>query len=343
MRRFIPLLALTAVACAPVTKQPQITNDQARSEADRQLEASIRRHVILQERAMNVFRPITTANVDLCGDKVRRSIGVNFIFGNSLPANQQPIYSRLYNANGSDMAVMFALKGSPGAAAGIQPGDVVESFEGMTRGEIAGVVPKKDRTIPVTLHVRRAGEVRTVTVQPELICDYPLAVTMQEIVNAFADGKKVVVTSGMMKFVESDDELALVLGHELAHNTMGHLDKKKGNEFVGVLLGATLGVLSGGLATGSIMDSSAAAGRAAFSQEFEGEADYVGVYHAARAGYRVADAAALWRRMGEANPTSIHLEGSSHPSTAKRFLAIEAAAAEVERKRAGGEPLAPDL
>ena len=42
---------------------------------------------------------------------------------------------------------------------------------------------------------------------------------------AFADGTKVFLTRGMMRFAQSDEELALVVAHETAHNIMGHIDK----------------------------------------------------------------------------------------------------------------------
>ena len=86
----------------------------------------------------------------------------------------------------------------------------------------------------------------------------------------------------------------------------------------------------------------AEAGAAAFSQEFESEADYVGVYHAARAGFDVSNAATMWRRMGTKNPRSISLLGTTHPSTAKRYLAIEKAVQEIELKRQAGLPLVPE-
>jgi predicted Zn-dependent protease len=50
-------------------------------------------------------------------------------------------------------------------------------------------------------------------------------------VNAFADGEKVVITKGMMRFVENDRELSLVIAHEMAHNAMGHTDNKLGLPF----------------------------------------------------------------------------------------------------------------
>ena len=45
---------------------------------------------------------------------------------------------------------------------------------------------------------------------------------------------------------------------------------------------------------------------------------------------------------GTANPRSISLIGTTHPSTAKRYLAIEKAVEEIQRKRVNGELLIPE-
>ena len=59
------------------------------------------------------------------------------------------------------------------------------------------------------------------------MCSYPVRLVNDQIINAFADGKNIIVTAGLMRFVESDDELALIVGHELAHNTMEHIQKNE--------------------------------------------------------------------------------------------------------------------
>lgn len=66
------------------------------------------------------------------------------------------------------------------------------------------------------------------------------------------------------------------------------------------------------------------------------------MYHAGRAGYDVRKAASFLRRLGALRPAAIRLAGSAHPSTAKRFLAVERVVAEFERKRKSGLPLLPD-
>lgn len=340
MLRIVALAALlAATGCAPVTKQPQITDAQAQKEAELQAELSVKRLVAMTERANAIYHPIRTANAELCGEMARYNIGVATQMLQLTPRALKDTYTRLYGVNEQHPAVIAVVKGSHADRAGIRPGDVLWGVYGkeLNPSKLAAAI---DGPGPWKIDIRRAGQPVQVEVAAEKSCGYPVSVVGAEMVNAFADGRQIVITSGMMNFVQSDEELALVLGHELAHNTMDHIAKKRGNEFLGVLFGAVLQATTGAMGT---TEWGAQAGRAAFSQEFEGEADYVGVYYAARAGYDVKDAVMLWRRMGAAHPASIHLEGSSHPSTAKRFMAIEEAVREIEDKRTRGEPLVPDM
>ncbi|HEX7967845.1 MAG TPA: M48 family metallopeptidase [Stellaceae bacterium] len=168
-------------------------------------------------------------------------------------------------------------------------------------------------------------------------CSYPWRLAAAKGVNAKADGKSIAINADLLDFVASDDEVALVFGHELAHNTMHHLDKQRGNAILGtvagVLVSAALGVNVGG--------AFSQIGRGMYSQSFEAEADYVGVYYAALAGYDYHGAAAFMRRMGAEHPQAIS-HGSSHPPTAERYVALEKAAREIDGKIARGEPLIPN-
>lgn len=66
----------------------------------------------------------------------------------------------------------------------------------------------------------RAGRDRN-GATPEL-CGYPLQVEHLSELYASTNGQRVKITSGMLGFFESDDELAFVLAHELSHILLGH-------------------------------------------------------------------------------------------------------------------------
>jgi hypothetical protein len=84
-----------------------------------------------------------------------------------------------------------------------------------------------------------------------------------------------------------------------------------------------------------------AAGKA-YSQEFELEADYLGLYMLARAGFDIAAGPQLFRRMGTEKPGSQEKNYfSTHPSTPERAAAMTQAIVEIREKRATNIALLP--
>jgi len=154
-----------------------------------------------------------------------------------------------------------------------------------------------------------------------------------------------VVYSGLLRLTQNDAELATVLGHELAHITMGHLEKRAGNQIAGAFGGllvdvalAAVGVNSQGAFTRGFGN----VGGRAFATEFEREADYVGAYYVARAGYDAAQAEGFWRTLAQENPKQIFFAGL-HPTSPERFLLLQQTNDEIARKRRLKLALRPEL
>lgn len=178
------------------------------------------------------------------------------------------------------------------------------------------------------------------------VCAYPVAIDNKDKeVNAHTDGQKIVLSGKMLGFVNNNDELALVIGHELAHAALGHVDKTMQNAALGQIGGFAVDQLlaSAGVNTGGQL-ASLGGGLAVqrYSVSFEQEADYVGMYFMARAGFDTSNIASFWRRMGANNPSTI-TQRSSHPSSPERFVAIERTQREIAAKKAAGQPLVPNF
>ena len=136
---------------------------------------------------------------------------------------------------------------------------------------------------------------------PFAACNYEASVARSDTVNAYADDDEMFVTTGMMNFVKSDQELALVLGHELSHNFLGHLDAQFRNRILGAgagLLVDALVIATNGVNPG-LYRTGANAGAQLFSVAFEQEARPCRpLCHAARGAHDIEGVADFWRRMG---------------------------------------------
>jgi predicted Zn-dependent protease len=167
-------------------------------------------------------------------------------------------------------------------------------------------------------------------------------------INAFAmAGGKVGVFSGLFKIAKTDDELASVIAHEIAHVTAKHVHEKLSREMAVSTVGA-VGML-GGMATGvplitvdalsQVYGLTTGIGGFAFDRAKEKEADYVGLMYMARAGYdpqaavRVLEALEAESSNDPVQPALL----STHPSHPERILQLMDAMpkAHAEREKSG--------
>jgi predicted Zn-dependent protease len=145
-------------------------------------------------------------------------------------------------------------------------------------------------------------------------------------VNAFCmPGGKIAFFSGLIdKLKLTDDEIAIVAGHEIAHALREHGRERvaKGNL---LQLGANLGSAIFGLGqTGqALVGQGAQLALLRFSREDETEADTVGLDLVARAGYDPRAGVALWRKMAMLEKSAPPQWLSSHPSGGNRIAQIQ--------------------
>ncbi len=151
-------------------------------------------------------------------------------------------------------------------------------------------------------------------------------------------GGKMAVYSGLMQRLGlSDDELAAVMGHEIAHALREH-GREKAGQAAGMGVAAAIGgVLIGsyfGIDSGIGQNVLGAAGEFAFmrpnSRGMEQEADRIGVELAARAGYEPHAAISLWEKMMRVSGSGAPQWLSTHPSHDSRIADLRTYADRVQ-------------
>ena len=172
--------------------------------------------------------------------------------------------------------------------------------------------------------------------------DWKFNLVRNKEVNAFCmPGGKIVVYDGLLKLVASDDELAVVLGHEVAHAVAKHSNERMSQQLLAGVGGAALGV---GLAASGKSKSTQALAAGVFglgaqygvmlpfSRKHESEADYMGLVLLTMAGYNPDAAVPFWKKMAASGGSKPPAILSSHPSDAKRIADIEKALPEIRAK-----------
>lgn len=350
----IGLAAVLLAGCAaPRAKAPTVESTVAQNEARKQRELVIEDYLDDYRCLLSVSSRIIVSGRELCGEDVAPYFGIDVWNIDSVSKEWR---ETLQSRSGLDSALQVSLvvPGTAADAAGLREGDEIVAINALLLSESGKDAPAKfmERLTaegkygePVELTVRRDGEETRLAVMPEQACNFNVHLSQDSSKNAYADGKNIVIHKGMMEFTRSDEEIALVVSHELAHNAMKHIDAQKTNSIVGDLAGLLLDIAAayGGVNTGgdfSRMGSGMGAG--AYSVSFEQEADYVGLYFMTLAGYNIDDAGNFWRRMAVADPRAITMK-TSHPTSPERFVAIEATVQEIHQKIADNAPLKPEM
>lgn len=193
--------------------------------------------------------------------------------------------------------ILTVLGDSPAAKAGLIAGDVLLAVNGVPFPSGAEIAAEPDRDKwrkrveavegqledqlrrgPVEIRLLREGREIGLRLDSLPGCPGRVRLARSRQVNAFANGRTVVMTTAMLAFLRGDDELAVVLGHEMSHNILRHpalLDEqgvpKRG---IGRALGKN--------------------GKRVWRSE--ADADRLGIRLMATAGYDVNAAIPFWRR-----------------------------------------------
>jgi hypothetical protein len=291
------------------------------------------------QRVADVAYRIVTASEALCSD-VKPQSGLVLQTALQYSPRLRPDVEASFHID--DRAAIEAMAaGSPAARAGLRRDDILVAVNGQPLVTDAAAAPSGPDDRPATyapverataaidaglaagatrLRVQRGGEALAVVLEPTPGCAYDAQVLPGPQLNASADGRHVFISTGLVSYARSDDMLALVLGHEFAHDVLHHKRRLDEKGFARDVLGEF----------GSTPASHMVA---------EKEADYAGLYLSARAGYDISQAPDFWRRF----PAAIGDFSFSHPGNAERAAALAATRDEILAKRERGEPLVPTL
>jgi predicted Zn-dependent protease len=157
--------------------------------------------------------------------------------------------------------------------------------------------------------------------------DWELAIFESESVNAFAmPGGKIGVLSGLLRVTANQDQLATVIGHEIAHVTAEHsVNRAKQAGLTSFGINAVAIILGGGYSGATYTAQQALAAGAAFGISLpykrgqETEADVIGLEYMARAGFDPRQSVPLWQRMDAGANKKPAEFLSTHPASETRI------------------------
>jgi len=283
-------------------------------------------------RLATIAYRLTTANVALC-DQVQPQFGMPIHALTQYGAAARPGAMRVFGFE-TVVAVEAVVPGGPAARAGVQAGDSIAAINGRTqpmlpaspqddpraRDTADALLASGAAAAPVALSVLRGGRRVAFRVTPVPGCRSRFEILLGSGLDAGADGALVQI--GERFFENYDDpEIAVIVAHELAHNILRHrvrLDAAK----------VSRGMLAEFGRNGRLI------------RQTEDDADRLGIYLLANAGYDPMAAPAFWRSKGGDIDGGL-FRSRTHASSKARADALEALAKQIAEipKR----PIIPDI
>ena len=359
-------LALSACVVGPTTQAPTHSSDTIQQEERYQRQLAFKQNLSLDHRLQTLSWPILASNTEFCGEKISHALPVGLTqrknvapewkdaWADTFPDTPNPVIHGVWTEDTplqiNDEIISVSIEGADSNSEGDGDNDGAENEEEDNTLNSQRITKLARDGKPLNFTVKRDNEELQITTTPAAVCDYPVILENNDALNAYATGHSIHFFSGFMKRAPNDLAIAVIVGHELAHNTRDHVSAQQINTISGAILGGVIGVLIGDATdrsktSGGVTGAQIGATISSLhhSQGFENEADYIGLYHTARAGYDITNAADLWRWFAANTPGAIGLRaGSTHPSSVERYLNVDAAVAEIARKKSEGLPLVPD-
>lgn len=252
---------------------------------------------------------------------------------------------RLYNLSVKRGLVIVVVKEkSPAADIGLVPADVLLSLNRIRLNnlyDLNAVISNLKIQETVEIEILRANQPMLFHTRiKEIPINCPIIMVDSGEVNAATDGKIIAVTYGLVNFAKSDDEIAAVLGHELAHAVRGHILKAQEGQIISFLAALALGTLAESKSPGSGEAVLRGVGQigdifnASYSRDLEREADYFGTRFVYFAGFDVDTCATVEERFAIEMPaTMTQSYFSTHPSSPERVARIRKIIQELKEGR----------
>lgn len=182
-------------------------------------------------------------------------------------------------------------------------------------------VTRREMPVAVRMCEQRLGAVHC---KFRVVLDEDITAPANAFQTVTKDGRpQITITAKLLGDLRNRDELAFILGHEAAHQILGHIRRSTSDATVGAVLGALVASALGATWAGldAAQEVGATVGGRAFSKQYELEADRLGARIAEEAGYDAIRGAQYFNRVPD--PGNAFL--GSHPPNSQRLQAVRQA------------------
>ncbi len=278
------------------------------------------RYIIdMQNRLDKIAGTLQINNANLCRKQVRYLLG----FSAANKYSYSPVMISTATTSfglGERLQVTNVIDGSGAKKAGLMPGDILIAVNGKALPQGANaenetvkmLSPIVAEKTAVNLTIERHGYPYVLNIPLTKACGFRVELGHSDTVNAYSDGKRILITRGMMTFAQNDHELAYVIGKEMAHNVLNHAQTLQIKEANKKIIDSLIPVNPKNVPTNQSTKP--------MTRQFDIDSDTLGLAMALRAGYEIDSAVGFWTRLYQTHPRSNPATYSAlHPNSKARL------------------------
>jgi hypothetical protein len=217
---------------------------------------SIRAQALQQLRIESIGYRLAVANARYC-TQPQMATGMLLHELSQYPQRDRSAISAAFSLYGG-FGVLGTVPSSPAMLAGLKTDDEILAVNGRSVDDFRRAYAQRQsfsrmekfqaqlqnalKRGPAELLVRRAGSLFRMALRGAPGCGGEPILRQSGSINAWSDGKYVVLTSGLASLATSDDEISFVMAHEMAHNLLGHNVRRSPSALMEMLGIGTVGV-----------------------------------------------------------------------------------------------------
>lgn len=305
----------------------------------RSTDAEVRKLIDLQlldQRVADIGWKLATNSLELCSEH-RAATGITLHSLSQYNPDWREAAAAAFSFGPGEIGVLAVAKDSPAWVAGLRPNDVILGLNNARLEQPAAFDASKSNyaetdiamaqieSVPlnsvVKIEVRRGKKQFILSFLSGESCASRFELATSNEQNANSNGYVVQVFGKLVVSLSSDDELALVMGHEMAHNVLGHNQQMKNRRMSTGLLAAFDG-------SGKVL------------RQYELEADRYGIFFAARAAFDYTGAPRFWKNFSASGGLSAQI-AVTHPTPKIREEGAQKTVNEIDDLKSERRPLIP--
>ena len=298
------------------------------------------RYVTNQEKLYRIAAPLLVKNAPLCKSATRNIMGFTAKNQYSYSSELAQTANKLFKLD-DRLQVVSILEGGGSERAGIKRGDIFLKVQNQTiptginaeieTARLLSTLMSHSANLPIS--IERNKQVYNFNIPLTLACAFNLELGNSDVIHAFNDGRRILITRGMLQVLNTDAELAAIIAREIAHRALKHTASLQMTASAAQAIDGLIPVLRNNAGDAAIKDLKA------MPSNLDQAADRVAIAMLVRAGYEAEQLPLSLQKLAAIKNNEKYTV--AHPLTNERLKLMQEVIVQVKQKPSVGKSSAP--